>query len=83
MIDNSCYLSFDLMELSLLLAFIRGRRKGLCAQNDPDITPPEAQRNVWKGALGSSSYLSNSHVNQEINYTAIKPMLLRELSPRD
>lgn len=46
MIDNSCYLSFDLMELSLPLAFIRGRRKGLCAQNDPDITLPQRHREM-------------------------------------
>lgn len=53
MIDGGCYLSSDLVELSLPLAFIRGRKKGFCTQSDPDITPLGVQRNMGKPALGS------------------------------
>lgn len=53
MIDGGCYLSSDLVELSLPLAFIRGRKKGFCTQSDPDITPLGVQRNMGKSALGS------------------------------
>lgn len=46
MIDSEVYFSFDPVELNLPGFFNQWQKEGLHAQSDPNITTPEAQRNL-------------------------------------